>query len=177
MKRLSAILMSLCLGAQLFAAVPLSQEEKMEWWNEAKFGMFVHWGPYCLYGGVYNGFNQARGGNLLLNVGPDPLGNIPEPAQKTLAEVGAWLKVNGETVYGTQRSGLSPAWGEVVRKDDGGVTNYYLCGYECPSDGVLALEGRVPVRKAAMLHCLDLAFYRIKPERAKMSFLYDFWSK
>lgn len=62
MKRLSAILMSLCLRAQLFAAVPLSQEEKMEWWNEAKFGMFVHWGPYCLYGGVYNGFNQARVG-------------------------------------------------------------------------------------------------------------------
>lgn len=62
MKRLSAILMSLCLGAQLFAAVPLSQEEKKAWWNEAKFGMFVHWGPYCLYGGVYNGFNQARVG-------------------------------------------------------------------------------------------------------------------
>ena len=70
-----------------------------------------------------------------------------------------------------------PAWGEVVRKDDGGVTNYYRCVYEWPSDGVLALEGRVPVRKAAMLHRLDLAFYKIKPERAKMSFWYDFWNK
>ena len=34
----------------------------MQWWQDAKFGMFVHWGPYSLYGGVYNGHNQRRGG-------------------------------------------------------------------------------------------------------------------
>ncbi len=35
---------------------------KMDWWQEAKFGLFVHWGPYCLYGGVYDGYRQQRGG-------------------------------------------------------------------------------------------------------------------
>ncbi|MDE6431431.1 MAG: alpha-L-fucosidase [Duncaniella sp.] len=40
----------------------ISTEEKMEWWQDAKFGMFVHWGPYAIYGGVYKGHNQRRGG-------------------------------------------------------------------------------------------------------------------
>ena len=34
----------------------------MQWWNEAKFGMFVHWGPYSMYGGVYKGHRQRFGG-------------------------------------------------------------------------------------------------------------------
>lgn len=45
-----------------FGKPKMSQEEKMAWWQDARFGMFVHWGPYCLYGGVYNGHNQRRGG-------------------------------------------------------------------------------------------------------------------
>ena len=36
--------------------------DKMQWWNEAKFGMFVHWGPYSMYGGVYKGHRQRFGG-------------------------------------------------------------------------------------------------------------------
>jgi alpha-L-fucosidase len=44
----------------------------------------------------------SKNGNLLLNVGPRPDGVIPEPAQQVLREVGAWLKVNGEAIYGTR---------------------------------------------------------------------------
>ncbi|HPT21717.1 MAG TPA: alpha-L-fucosidase [Bacteroidales bacterium] len=39
----------------------LSDAERLAWWNEARFGMFIHWGVYSLYGGVYNGHQQARG--------------------------------------------------------------------------------------------------------------------
>lgn len=42
----------------------------------------------------------AKGGNYLLNVGPDSKGNIPEPSVERLKEMGAWLKVNGEAIYG-----------------------------------------------------------------------------
>lgn len=38
-----------------------SDEERLNWWHEAKFGMFIHWGVYSMYGGVYNGYQQARG--------------------------------------------------------------------------------------------------------------------
>jgi len=44
----------------------------------------------------------AKGGNLLLGVGPDPLGRIPAEAERRLAEIGQWLRTNGEAIYGTR---------------------------------------------------------------------------
>jgi alpha-L-fucosidase len=44
----------------------------------------------------------SKNGCLLLNVGPKADGSIPEEAQKILREIGAWLKVNGEAIYGTR---------------------------------------------------------------------------
>jgi alpha-L-fucosidase len=42
----------------------------------------------------------SKGGNYLLNVGPDADGVIPSPQQETLLKVGKWLKANGEAIYG-----------------------------------------------------------------------------
>ena len=44
----------------------------------------------------------SRGGNLALNVGPQPDGRLPEEAIKELSGLGAWLKVNGDAIYGTR---------------------------------------------------------------------------
>ena len=44
----------------------------------------------------------AKGGNLLLNVGPDGQGVLPEGAVATLKEVGRWMKTNGKAVYATR---------------------------------------------------------------------------
>ncbi len=44
----------------------------------------------------------SKGGNYLLNVGPTAEGLIPEPSVERLMAIGAWLKVNGESIYGTQ---------------------------------------------------------------------------
>ena len=46
----------------------------------------------------------SRGGNLLLNVGPTPDGEIPQPLVERLRGIGAWLGVNGESIYGATRS-------------------------------------------------------------------------
>jgi alpha-L-fucosidase len=43
----------------------------------------------------------ARGGNLLLNVGPTSDGRIPVIQQQRLKDMGDWLRVNGEAIYGT----------------------------------------------------------------------------
>ncbi|HSH08779.1 MAG TPA: alpha-L-fucosidase [Oceanipulchritudo sp.] len=45
----------------------------------------------------------AKGGNYLLNVGPTAEGLIPQPSVERLAEMGAWLRVNGEAVYATNK--------------------------------------------------------------------------
>jgi alpha-L-fucosidase len=44
----------------------------------------------------------SRGGNYLLNVGPDGNGEIPAESGRILRDVGKWMKVNGEAIYGTR---------------------------------------------------------------------------
>jgi len=43
----------------------------------------------------------ANGGNLCLNIGPKPDGTIPVIMQQRLHDIGSWLKINGEAIYGT----------------------------------------------------------------------------
>jgi alpha-L-fucosidase len=44
----------------------------------------------------------SRGGNYLLNVGPGPDGELHPTAYQRLKEIGAWMKINSEAIYGTQ---------------------------------------------------------------------------
>jgi alpha-L-fucosidase len=44
----------------------------------------------------------SKNGNLLLNIGPRSDGTIPEEVQQVLLDVGAWLNINGEAIYGTR---------------------------------------------------------------------------
>jgi alpha-L-fucosidase len=54
----------------------------------------------------------SRGGNLLLDIGPDGDGTIPVIMEQRLLEIGDWLKVNGEAIYGTRMAGRSCQWTE-----------------------------------------------------------------
>lgn len=62
---------------------------------------------------------SGKGANLLLNVGPQPNGQIPAVAIERLKEMGEWLRANGETIYGTT-AGDIPAqeWGVTTRKGE-----------------------------------------------------------
>ncbi len=57
----------------------------------------------------------SRGGNLLLDIGPDGDGTIPPIMEQRLLEIGDWLKVNGEAIYGTRFAGRSCQWSEGKR--------------------------------------------------------------
>ena len=50
---------------------------------------------------------SGKGANLLLNVGPQPDGTLPEAALVRLAEIGKWMSKNGDTIYGTQSGGYT----------------------------------------------------------------------
>ena len=63
MKRILIPLILLVIATQnICAQQQIPQAERMKWWHEARFGMFIHWGVYALYGGNYNGHEQAHGG-------------------------------------------------------------------------------------------------------------------
>jgi alpha-L-fucosidase len=57
----------------------------------------------------------SRGGNLLLDIGPAADGTIPVIMQQRLAEVGDWLRVNGEAIYATRYAGRPCQWTEGPR--------------------------------------------------------------
>ena len=60
----------------------------------------------------------SKGGNMILNVGPDAQGNIPPQSQAILRDIGRWMHDNAESIYGCGRSELPrPEFGRVTQKD------------------------------------------------------------
>jgi len=59
----------------------------------------------------------SKGGNMLLNVGPDARGNIPDESIAILHEIGKWMDKNSESIYGCGISELpKPEWGRYTQK-------------------------------------------------------------
>lgn len=59
----------------------------------------------------------GRDANLLMNIGPQPDGELPSTALERLAEVGDWMKIYGETIYGTRGGCIAPhPWGVTTQK-------------------------------------------------------------
>lgn len=57
------------------------------------------------------------GANLLLNVGPQPNGELPAAAIEQLTKMGDWLEVNGETIYDTQAGPIEEQeWGTSTQR-------------------------------------------------------------
>lgn len=68
--------------------------------------------------------SASKGGNLLLNIGPDENGIVPVPAAENLKKLGAWLAVHGEAIYGTEA---------------GDVSEFVTCGYQTRRENTLYL--------------------------------------
>jgi len=61
----------------------------------------------------------SRGGNFLLDIGPDEHGKIPPIMQERLLQMGEWMKINGEAIYGSSRWRTSSQWSEGNREYKG----------------------------------------------------------
>ena len=65
----------------------------------------------------------SKGGNMLLNVGPDARGNFPDESLKILSDMGEWMRKNSESIYGCGRSAFEkPENGRITQK---GKTVYF----------------------------------------------------
>jgi alpha-L-fucosidase len=87
----------------------------------------------------------SKGGNYLLNIGPTSEGVFPQTPIERLTEIGKWMKVNSEAIYGTQASPFEKlSWGRCTQKKipgKGGQTRLYLLVYDWPADGKLVIPG------------------------------------
>jgi len=94
----------------------------------------------------------SKGGNYLLNVGPNAQGEIPPESIERLKGVGAWMKVNGESIYGTHASPFKRlAWGRCTVKPSGDDTLLFLHVLAWPADGKLTVPGLANEVKSAEL--------------------------
>ncbi|GGZ13483.1 alpha-L-fucosidase [Echinicola pacifica] len=90
----------------------------------------------------------SKGGNLLLNVGPTSEGEIPGPSVERLEDMGAWIKENGESIYGAKSSPYEkPDWGRYTTKD--GVI--YAHVFDIPAGGKVTLNADIAVDKVELL--------------------------
>ena len=80
----------------------------------------------------------SKGGNYLLNVGPKPDGTFPDESIQRLKEIGRWMDVNGQAIYGTKAGPFAPlSWGRCTQKEEMGNTLLYLFVFDWPEDGKL----------------------------------------
>ena len=91
----------------------------------------------------------ARGGNLLLNIGPKGDGTFAAEDREILAAIAKWWKVSGDSIRHTERTPLAAqSWGESTLKGN----NLYLHVFEWPKDGKLLVGGlNAEVAKASLL--------------------------
>lgn len=98
----------------------------------------------------------SKGGNFLLNVGPDERGRFPEQSVEALAAIGRWMGVNGDSIHGTSGSPFpSLEFGRCTTKTmpDGSV-RLYLHVFERPADGELVLPGLITDARVFRAHLL-----------------------
>jgi len=90
----------------------------------------------------------SKGGNLLLNVGPNAKGEFPEESVEILTEIGKWMSKNGESIYGCGNAGLpKPEWGRYTRKGNKLYAHIFERGI-----GPIAVQGiKGKIKRARLL--------------------------
>jgi alpha-L-fucosidase len=91
----------------------------------------------------------SRGGNFLLNIGPEGDGKIPDATVEIFSKVGSWMEHNSESIYGTSANPFGELdWGYCTVKEN----KLYLFVSRWPQDGLITLSGLENVVNSAYLH-------------------------
>ncbi|EJW99555.1 glycoside hydrolase family 29 (alpha-L-fucosidase) [gut metagenome] len=86
----------------------------------------------------------GKDANFLLNIGPQPNGELPAEALERLAEIGQWMQTYGETIYGTRGGCIAPhPWGVSTRKGN----RLYVHILDCPDTSLFLPLGGQKVKR------------------------------
>ena len=123
----------------------------------------------------------SKNGNLLLNVGPRSDGTIPDEVQAVLLDVGAWLNINGEAIYGTRpwrTYGEGPTKVVAGLFHDTDTANYkpedfrfttkgdilYAIGLAWPANGEAVIHSLTPAVGTKVVQSVSLLGSNAKPQ-------------
>jgi alpha-L-fucosidase len=96
MKKTIITLAAMLMLVQGLCAQQLSKEERMAWWRDARFGMFIHWGVYSVPAGTWNGHQIDRIGEWIMNRGKIPVADYQRMAKDfnpIKYDPDAWVKM------------------------------------------------------------------------------------
>ncbi len=88
--------------------------------------------------------NVSLNGNFMLNIGPRADGTVPYEISERMIEMGKWLQVNGESIYGAEAFDLDKNqhdWGRITSKNEDGAFKVFLHVYNWPLNKKLNLTG------------------------------------
>ena len=133
-------------AASMYGQDKPSDAQRTEWFRQARFGVFVHWGIYSVPAGEWQGGKNHAEWIMLT-------GKIPSAEYEKFATQFNPVKFNGESIYGTTASPLAQTpWGRCTAKPD----KLYLHVFNWPGDGRLLVPGlRNKVSKAYLLAAKD----------------------
>ncbi len=116
----------------------------------------------------------SRGGNLLLDIGPDAHGKIPPIMQERLLQIGDWMNINSEAIYNTERWKTSSQWSEgkqdykakrgdndlllkiTVNPDPGYAVKEIFYTYNSSSNSLYAIFPKYPDNRKLILKDIQL---------------------
>lgn len=109
---------------------------------------------------------NALNGNLVINFGPDGEGNIRQEETTIAREIGNWMQVNGEAVYGVRNSKLEKQdWGYITQRDD----DIYLIVFNKPMNNLVRVKLPRAKNSKENVMVIDKAIFLLdgKPARIK----------
>ena len=102
----------------------------------------------------------GKNANLLMNIGPQPNGELPATAVQRLKEVGDWMKIYGETIYGTRGGIITPReWGVTTQKGN----TLYVHILNSQDKGLYLPLGEQKIKKAVLFK--DQSKVRFKQDK------------
>lgn len=102
----------------------------------------------------------GKNANLLMNIGPQPNGELPATAVQRLKEVGEWMKIYGETIYGTRGGIITPReWGVTTQKGN----TLYVHILNSQDKGLYLPLGEQKIKKAVLFK--DQSKVRFKQDK------------
>jgi alpha-L-fucosidase len=88
--------------------------------------------------------NVSLNGNFMLNIGPRANGDVPYEISQRMLDMGKWLNINGESIYGAEAFDLDKDlhdWGKISCKKEDSITKLYLHVFNWPLNKKLYLTG------------------------------------